>query len=462
MCASRSFQANVGFSKLSCSALQSQFQIQIQFRLSDAMALTDNERRSYLSAHVSTDLQFAWSDSNVSLAAQYNLAQHYKTLRVFASMADSKADLRTALRTDYAMDQNASPEMRADVAKIVTSWELSRELSKKEQELRAEAKVLGMPRTIQHSERQAMIKAVEQTIGKLQESETPSNEYLATKVEECENNEPVALPLDEVTSKFDATTSSLQSSLDAGGHLRVVKTKSKGKLPENTETLRKMLKLEGITWLCMAAKFRTKPWLHGLTLNDWLKYTDYVLGDKVFGLKIQLDGQSHAVKPPWTVLLTYEHRLRKEAFKLIMAGTHSMSEALAHVVKDADIKECYFTTPIALGIGSMSHQSDENKWRRLSGKGFGGQKGGNPGGKSKGKSAKGKQRTQTDFNGNTLVSKTPDGRELCYAFNAQGCAGKCGRVHACRVRGCYGKHSAREHSKYAQDSTPGDGNKQAE
>ena len=44
---------------------------------------------------------------------------------------------------------------------------------------------------------------------------------------------------------------------------------------------------------------------------------------------------------------------------------------------------------------------------------------------------------------------TPDGRELCFAFNAQGCSGKCGRVHACRVRGCYGKHSAREHQKYA-------------
>lgn len=234
------------------------------------MAVTDNDRRAYLEANVSTDLQFAWSDSSVSLAAQYTLAQHYKTLRVFSSMADSKADLRTALRTDFAMDQNASAEMRADVAKIVASWELARELSKKEQELRAEAKVLGMPRTIQHSERQAMVKAVEQIIGKLQESETPSNEYLATKVEECENNEPIALPLDEVTSKYDTTTSSLQSSLDAGGHLRVVKTKAKGKMPDNTESLRKVLKLEGIAWLCMAAKFRTKPWLHGLTLNDWL------------------------------------------------------------------------------------------------------------------------------------------------------------------------------------------------
>lgn len=440
---------------------QIQSQNQFQSRLVGAMAVTDNDRRAYVEANIATDLQFAWSDSNVSLTSQYTLGQHYKTLRVFASMADSKADLRTALRTDFAMDQNASADMRAEVAKVVTAWEISRELSKKEQELRAEAKVLGIPRALQHSERQAMVRAVEAVIGKLQESETPSNEYLATKLEECENNEPQALPLDEVTSKFDATTSALQSSLDAGGHLRVVKTKSKGKLPDSTETLRKVLKLEGVTWLCMAAKFRVKPWLHNLTLNDWLKYTDYVLGDKVYGLKLQVDGQQHAVRPPWTVLLTYEHRLRKEAFKLVISGTHTLAEALASVVKDADIKECYFTTPIALGIGNNSQQSEDNKWRRLSGKGAGSFKGVFNGGKAKGKS-KGKNGPQKDFNGNVLVSKTPDGRELCYAFNAQGCNGKCGRVHACRVRGCYGKHSAREHSKYTKDSGSTEPPKQTE
>jgi hypothetical protein len=49
------------------------------------------------------------------------------------------------------------------------------------------------------------------------------------------------------------------------------------------------------------------------------------------------------------------------------------------------------------------------------------------------------------------VSQTPDGRDICYAFNAQGCAGKCGRVHCCRVRGCFGKHSARAHHRHAKN-----------
>ena len=438
--------------------------LRVRFSFSVVAMATDEEKRQYLADNVSSDLQFVWSDNDISLNNQYRLAQHYKTMKVFGTMADSKADLRTALNSDFGLDVNTSAAVRAEVARIVSAWELSQELSQKEQQLRAESKVLGMPRTVQQSERQAMIKAVETVCGKLQEAETPSNEYLAVKLEECENNEPTASSLDEVTSKFDATTSSLQSSLDASGHVRVVKTKTKGKLPDNTESFRRLLKLEGIAWLCMAAKFRHKSWLQGLEMNTWLKYIDFVLGDKVYGLKLTMDGQTQAVQPPWTVLLTYEHRLRKEAFKLVVAGSHTLVQALQHVVKDSDIKECYFTTPIALGVGFTSQQTGDSKWRKVSNKGsqFGGygnkgfSKGQHKGfgkGKGKFKGSKGSVLTR-DENQNVLVSKTPDGRELCYAFNSQGCNNKCGRVHACRVKGCLGAHSAREHHKYTKDAAP--------
>ena len=403
--------------------------------------VTDADRRSFIAQHVSADLQYVWQDNEVSLQNQYLLGQHYKSLKVFSTFCDTKAEVRAALREDFRIDQAADAATRAEVARIVTSWEVSRELASKEQELRAEAKVLGMPRISQHSERQSMLKAVEGVVGKLQEAETPSNEYLALKVEETENNEPTASSLDEVTSKFETSTSALQSSLDASGHVRVTKTKLKGKLPKDTEALRRVLKLEGISWLCVAAKFKHKHWLHGLTLADWTKFTDYILGDRVNNMKIQVEGQSQSINPPWSVILTYEHRLRKEAFKLVQAGEKSLSEALAEVIKNADLKESFFTTPIALG----ALQSGGKKWRRLGdGKGKNDYKG------RKGKKGDGKKGGGKDHHGNPLSSRTPDGREICYAFNSQGCKGKCGRVHVCRVAGCYGDHSAREHSKYAE------------
>ena len=417
-----------------------------------AMAVSDEDKRAYIALNVSADLQYVWQDNDVSLQNQYALSQHYKTLKVFSTFCDTRAEVRTALKDDFRIDQATDAPTRAEVARIVTSWEVARELASKEQELRAESKVLGMPRILQHSERQAMLKAVEGVIGKLQEAETPSNEYLAMKVEECENNEPTAASLDEVTSRYDTSTSALQSSLDASGHVRVTKTKLKGKMPEDTEALRRVIKLEGIAWLAVAAKFRHKHWLHGLAISDWTKYTDYILGDRVNNMKIQIDGQTQSVRPPWSVILTYEHRLRKEAFKLVQTGEKTLSEALADVIKNADLKESFFTTPIALGAS----QSGENKWRRLGDRKGKGEFKGDYKGDGKGKKGKKGDRKGTgkDHHGNQLTSKTPDGREICYAFNSQGCRGRCGRVHVCRVAGCYGDHSAREHNRYSGSEPP--------
>ena len=173
-------------------------------------------------------------------------------------------------------------------------------------------------------------------------------------------------------------------------------------LPEDTESLRKALKLEAVSWLCMAAKFRSKTWLHGLEPSHWTK------GERVLGLKFNVDGQTHSVRPPWSVIFGYEQKMRKEVFKWVQAGTHT------HYSRGLD-----------------------NKWQRPNTKGKSSSKGTKGG---KGKSAR-------DFNSTSLDTHTRDGRELCFAFNAQGCSGKCGRVHACRVRGCYGKHAAREHHK---------------
>ena len=192
------------------------------------MAVDDAGKREFLQKHVSSDLQYIWDDSDVSLDVQYRLAQHYKSLRVFTAIADNPADIRTALRTDFQLDPAAGAAERAEAAKIVSAWTAGQQLYEKETELHAESKVMGMPRNLQHSERQAMLRAVETAVGQLSDQDTPSAEYLALKVEECENGEILASSLDEITSKAHKTTASLQTSLDTSGHVRVVKNKNEG------------------------------------------------------------------------------------------------------------------------------------------------------------------------------------------------------------------------------------------
>ena len=415
------------------------------------MAVDDAQKREFLQKNVTSDLQYVWEDSAVSLDTQYKLAQHYKSLRVFIAIAESTAEVRGALRTDFQLDAGAGADQRAEAARVVSAWISGKQLYEKETELQAESKVMGMPRNLQHSERQAMVKAIETNMGPLADHDTPSAEYLALKVEECENGEISAATLDEVTSKAHKTTASLQTSLDTSGHVRVVKNKTKGALPSNTEEYRQAMKLEAITWLCMSAKFKSKHWLSDLKYEHFQKFIDFILGDRVHGIKVPIDNQQVAMKPNWALVLQYEHRLRREAFKLVNRGEATLGEALARVIKDPDLKEAYFTTPLALTVSESpaKYQKTGPKGhfepsQRFKGKGRGKYSFGNSF-KGAGKHHKGGKGKHGDLH---LVSQTPDGREICFAYNSQGCNGKCGRVHVCRVKGCFGEHAAREHSKF--------------
>ena len=235
----------------------------------DAMAhgggMTVEEQKEFISTRMDSDLQFVLSDSGVSLESMVAIARHYGTLKKFNAIADTRGEMRTACRQDFAIPQD-NPVGRAETASLVAAWESAQEYVSKELELRAEAKVMGQPRNLQTHERQAMIKAIEGVYGSLTEGDTPASDYLSVKAEETESNEPTAAPLDEILSKKDSTTSQISSSVDSAGNVKITRAKSKGKMPTTTEEYRRLIKVEGYAWLCMAARYKAKSWLHGLTV----------------------------------------------------------------------------------------------------------------------------------------------------------------------------------------------------
>ncbi len=97
-------------------------------------------------------------------------------------------------------------------------------------------------------------------------------------------------------------------------------------------------------------------------------------------------------------------------------------------MKDAELKEVHFTSPLALMPKGKRSWDDgggnggNGKWAKVGPKGKGkGKKGGKGKGKGKGK----------------MLASTPDGRQVCFNFKAGGCGNtSCSRVHMCRVQGC--------------------------
>ena len=425
---------------------------------------------NHLDKNVSSDLVHIFQECGVPLGLQYRLTLNFQSVKRFSTYADSRADVRTALKDDHALEAT-DQATRAAVASVVSAWETAKEYASKESELRAEARMLGVSRPVSQTEKQAMRAAYEAAHGGLEEAFEPSDDYISAKLEEIENGEISASALSEVTSKKRVRTMGIQTTVDTGGHVRIVKQRNKGVMPQHTEELRTVLRVEGNAWTMLASKFKNKVFFADMSPDAWLAYANYLLGEKVYLMQVPAGGKGGKMdqtplRPPWVVVLNYEYELRKEAIKRAYRDSRPLRETLREVTEDAQIKEQYFTSPIALqNRGKRANDSWEpwddgnyNKWTRNTWKGGWQHKGDNDKGRKgrKGKEDGKKGKDGKDGKGgkgqSITSSRTPDGRFICFAYSGPGCDGNCGMVHCCQVKGCFGPHPTWKHWQQQHES----------
>jgi hypothetical protein len=196
-------------------------------------------------------------------------------------------------------------------------------------------------------------------------------------------------------------------------------------------------------------------------------FVDYVLGKHVWDL-----GQSHNTdgavttagipSPSWELVLAYEFAMRKAAFRRVREDGCTLTDALTDVIKDQELRSLYFLSPLLLSanqrssVNSARHavaqsapsggQPRGGKRKRADRRQTTGTPSGQPRNNNKGTGKGTKNKGDKNKGGHELMSKTPDGRDLCFNWNAgRDCDGKCGRVHACRVGGCMATHRAIDH-----------------
>ena len=413
-------------------------------------------RAAWVHENMDSDLQFIFQESGLGEQVVYDIGKHYRTVKRFSSIADDRANVRQALQDDSQMRPDTAAN-RSAIAAVVSAWESARLAHEEEVKLRQEAKSLGTTRPLPHTDRTAMLRAVEQAQGdEISDREQPSTDYIALLLEEVEQDEIQAHPLDEISSKKDAQTQQLQSTLDQSGRVRITRQRQKGKMPVGTEELRSKLKLEANAWLMVASKMRNKVYLRGLERRQFEQYVEYLLGERCYNMKVPTPtGEKAALQPPWHILLDYEYEMRSQAFKNARKEGTPLGTALINATRDSELKELHFTSPIS--FSSLQRPSKIGRWDQPSATGSSGatSAGQHKGAGGKGKSGKsrkgkgGKQYQATYLPGTKLELRThtPDGQEICYKYNMKGkkCDNKCGRVHICRVKGCGLQHSASEH-----------------
>ena len=256
--------------------------------------VTEADALKHLSTRVDANLAQVLQEAGVPVALQYNLTVQFQTVRRFSAYEDDRAGLRRALKADFSLEPDDLAK-RAAIASVISAWEAAGQLNLKETELKAEARILGVAKPLTQTDRAAMRLAFETSHGKLEEQFEPSEDYLAGKMDEIETHEPVASPLAEVTSRNTAKTQGLQTSLDAGGQIRVVKSRQKGTLPQGTEELRTVLRVEANLWCMLAAKYRNKEFLRGMEPGCWADYVGFLLGEKCY-LGANSLGQGAAIR----------------------------------------------------------------------------------------------------------------------------------------------------------------------
>ena len=405
----------------------------------------DAQRRVFLRERADADLTFIFEEAGIDLDLQVAMVQAgYTSVQRFTGIADTRAEVRAALREDFRVDPatNGAPD-RAKAAAVIAAWESAGEYRKKDVQLRAEAHSLNVSRPATIQERTAMRRALEAAHGKMPSKEVPNSDYLSSKLEECEHDEPTASPLDEVLSLDDDEAQSLSATVDPSGRIRISKAKNKAKLPASTEELRMRLRVEGNTWLMLAAKCTNRSWLQGLTPSTFGRYTDWLLGERVFDMKIPMGDTMESLRPSWTILLNFEYQCRKAAFRWVREENMTLADALQRAMGDSELKEVHFTSPVAFSMraGKTAKADGEPPSKRARAASSAGTATRQA---SRGRAGKGKGKGKSKGRSDTRASSTEDGRQICFAYNdPEGCRrADCNRVHICRVRGCGGPHPA--------------------
>ena len=81
-------------------------------------------------------------------------------------------------------------------------------------------------------------------------------------------------------------------------------------MPQNTEELCAVLRVEGTAFCHLASKYRNKVLFMGMNPAIWLDYANYLLGEKVYRMQIPTGNKGSSkmdqtmLRPPWTVMLT--------------------------------------------------------------------------------------------------------------------------------------------------------------
>lgn len=381
-------------------------------------------------AELSPDLQGLLDSRKVHKDVQVELAKHsIDSVGMLSAVAVDRGELEKIAKDLLGVDTTAGGDAVVKFAQLFLAWQSAAKRVKVQDEADAEAASRKEPKTVPLQELQGLRQSFETQFYKMKEAEIPARASVEDLFEQVDMGELRPMSLRHFGSKSDdedAEVGSLQ--LGKAGQIKIRKSRMETSAPTTMEEFRAKIVLMANHYMFARFRYPNKQALQKLNPFVFLDYLGYLTGKHVAQLESETVDGVTLHKPSVKLLVNYDYQMRKEVADQVNLG-QDFAEELARVTKNADIRERHFSTPLAVSSASQSLQ--------LQGKGKKGDwwhGGGDP--KGKGKKGKGKGKGKAGKKGDqSLHSTTPDGRQICYAWNnkKEGCKGGCNRVHACRI-----------------------------
>ena len=359
---------------------------------------------------------------------------------MLAAIAVTRDELKGFAKDTLGIDGSARAEDVVKFASLYLAWQSSTNRVKVMDELNSELASQKQPKAIPPVEMFSLRGQFEKLYYKLKDSEVPARASFEDLCEQLDAGELRAMSLRHFGSKSDdeeVEAGTLQ--LGKSGQVKIRRSRIETSPPSNLEELRNKITLMANHFIFARLRYSNKGILSDINPFTFLDYVGYLTGHHVAQMETQTVDGITLHKPSIKLIASYDHQMRKEVVEQMNLGK-SMALELKAVTKTADLRERHFSTPLAVSSASQSlanpkgKEADRERWQPYPPKG----------GKGKRKGKKGKGKYKGDF----LHSTTPDGRQLCFAWNnaKEGCKGDCNRVHACRI--CLStSHATFEHEK---------------
>lgn len=378
-------------------------------------------------ADLAPDLQGLLDSRRVPKVVQAGLGKNsIDSVAMLSAVATDRGELEKIAKDLLGVDVAAGADQVVIFAQLFLAWQSAAKRIKVQDEADAEASSRKEPKNIPLQELQSLRTTFEAQYYKMKEAEIPARSSMEDLFEQIDLGELRPMSLRHFGSKADdedAEVGSLQ--LGKAGQIKIRKSRMETAAPCTMEDLRAKMVLMANHYLFAKFRYPNKTLLQKLTPFTFLDYMGYLTGKHVAQLETQTVDGVTLHKPSVKLLVNYEYQMRKEVVEQFNLG-QDFAEELSRVTKNADVRERHFSTPLAVSSASQSLQQGGAGSKKGDGYFYQEHKG-------KGKGKKGKKGKKGGAP--QLHSTSPDGRQICYAWNnkKEGCKGGCNRLHACRI-----------------------------